>query len=230
MYPYTGGQQMDYKLIRSRRKTIAICISRDGNVTVRAPINAPAGIIERFLSEKKVWIETKSGQMKSREAEREAFQQSGNAKLLFLGRYYPVETGDKAAFDGERFFLPNESPESLRPLIAQLYRTLAERVILPRVDFYSAKTGWRPSGVRIGSAKTAWGSCSGKNSLNFTWKLVAAEPDVIDYVVVHELAHIQEHNHSGKFWSLVEGVIPDFRTRRGKLRTLEDNLQKIGLS
>ena len=220
---------MDYTLVRTRRKTIAICVARDGAVTVRAPLHAPLHVIERFIREKQGWIEEKSGQMARREAERKAFRLAEGSELPFLGRNYPIAAGDTAAFDGKRFVLPKGEYDAVRPQLIRLYQTLAEQVILPRVKFFSDRTGWVPAGARIGSAATAWGSCSGKNRLNFTWKLVAAEPDVIDYVVVHELAHLVEHNHSRNFWNLVAGVLPDFRIRRAKLKTLEENLQKIGL-
>ncbi len=77
--------------------------------------------------------------------------------------------------------------------------------------------------VKINSAKTRWGSCSGKNSLNFSWKLIIADERAIDYVVVHELAHTIEHNHSKQFWKIVESYIPDYKYRK----TLLERAQKI---
>lgn len=221
---------MEYQLIRSRRKTIAICIARDGSVLVRAPLRAAQTAIDRFVQEKQNWIQEKSGQMAQRESARKEFRVSPGTKLLLLGREYPVVLGDKVSFDGTQFFITDEDFETLRPKLVQLYKNLAEQIIPERVACFSKQTGWVPAGVRIGSADTAWGSCSGKNKLNFTWKLILAEPQEVDYVIVHELAHLREHNHSVRFWRLVESVLPDCRARRAKLRLLGENLQKIGLS
>ncbi|HEX2985462.1 MAG TPA: SprT family zinc-dependent metalloprotease [Caproiciproducens sp.] len=220
---------MEYEVIRTRRKTIAICIGRNGGVTVRVPLHAPNSLIERFVGEKYDWIVEKSNQMARRDAQRRSFQFSDGEYLPFLGSCYPIKSGSAAAFDGTSFFVPQEENSALRTQIIDLYKKLAEQVILPRVAEYSEKTGWVPEHVRIGSAGTSWGSCSGKNRLNFTWKLVAAPLEVIDYVIVHELAHLVEHNHSVRFWRLVEQAIPDYRESRRKLRALEEELQKIGL-
>ena len=81
-----------------------------------------------------------------------------------------------------------------------------------------------PSAVRINGAKTRWGSCSGKKSINFSWRLIMASDDVIDYVVVHELAHLLELNHSARFWAVVEKILPDCRERRKQLRELQKRL------
>ncbi len=219
-----------YKLIRSKRKTIAICIDREGNVTVRAPLKAPSTVIERFVGEKQEWISQKTALMINRKEERAAFRFGPGSELPLLGRSYPIALGNEASFDGQRFILPSGDGDSVRPQLMRLYKDIAGKMILSRVEMFSSRTGWVPTGVRIGSANTSWGSCSGKNRLNFTWKLVTAEPGVIDYVIVHELAHLKEHNHSEKFWRLVESVLPDYRKRRAKLRELEEKLQKIGLS
>ncbi len=220
---------MEYQLIRSRRKTIAICIARDGSVIVRAPLRAAQSAIDRFVQEKHGWIEVKSGQMVKRDAARREFRVSVGSELFLLGRQWPVLSGNKVAFDGTQFLITDENYETIKPKLIQLYKTIAQQIIPERVAVFSKRTGWVPAGVRIGSASTSWGSCSGKNRLNFTWKLVTAEPEVIDYVVVHELAHLIEHNHSVRFWRLVEGVLPDYRARREKLKLLGENLQKSGL-
>jgi len=221
---------MEYQLIRSRRRTIAICISRDGSVVVRAPLRTAQNTIERFVFEKRDWIREKSELMKTNNAQRKDFSISQGSVLSLLGETYPVVLGNKVAFDGTRFLIQNEGMETLKPKLVQLYQSIARDCIPERVAYFSKSTGWVSAGVRIGSANTSWGSCSGKNKLNFTWKLIMAEPALIDYVVVHELAHTVEHNHSSRFWRLVENVLPDYRERREKLRKLEKNLQKDGWS
>jgi predicted metal-dependent hydrolase len=219
---------MEYQLIRSRRKTVEICIKKDGSVVVRAPLRTAQSTINAFVLEKRDWIQEKSAQMAAYNAQRQDLQISEDSILTLLGRTYPVEQVDKVAFDGTSFFITDENPNILKSKLIQIYLTIAQSYIPDRVTCFSNKTGWVPAGVRIGSANTSWGSCSGKNKLNFTWKLIMAEPDLIDYVVVHELAHTMEHNHSARFWRLVESILPDYQERRAKLRLLAHELQKQG--
>ena len=97
------------------------------------------------------------------------------------------------------------------------YRRRAAEILPQRVAHYAPQMGVTPAGVKITSARTRFGSCSGKNSLCFSWRLMLYPPDAVDYVVVHELAHIRHHNHSRDFWAFVESVMPDYRARQALL-------------
>lgn len=220
------GSKMEYQLIRSRRKTVAICISRDGGVVVRAPMKTTKQTIEFFVAQKQDWIQEKSSLMAAHDTQRKNFSLTVGSELLLLGRSYPVVPGSNTAFDGVQFLVSGSNPEGLKSELIQVYQSIAKEDIPARVACFSERTGWVSAGVRIGSANTAWGSCSGKNKLNFTWKLIMAQPELIDYVVVHELAHTVEHNHSVRFWRLVERVLPDYQERRKQLRELARALQK----
>jgi len=96
----------------------------------------------------------------------------------------------------------------------------AQMIIPKRVEHFSKIMGVKPTSIKIGNAKTYWGCCSGKNRLTFPWRLMQASDKVIDYVVVHELAHIKEHNHSKQFWDEVESVLPNYRELVYKLKEL----------
>ena len=99
----------------------------------------------------------------------------------------------------------------------RLRRKAAE--ILPgRVEYFSKLTGLVPTGVKITAAKTRFGSCSGKNSICFSYRLMLYPPEAVDYVVLHELAHIKHHNHGKDFWALVARYMPDYKARRQLLR------------
>ncbi len=220
---------MEYQLIRSRRKTLAICVQRGGAVVIRAPLKMTNTTIEAFVQSRQGWIREKSAQMAAlAEEEHRELELTEGSALPLLGREYPVLFGDRTAFDGVHFVLCSDSPENRKKELIRLYQSLAEGDLPARVSCFSGLTGWTHSGVRIGKANTYWGSCSGKNKLNFSWKLILAEPALVDYVVVHELAHTVEHNHSANFWRLVQGVLPDFRERRAKLGALAKALQKQG--
>ena len=107
---------------------------------------------------------------------------------------------------------PEPSPEEIKALVAKA------RAVLPvRTAHYSAIMGLHPQAVKISSAKKRFGSCSAKNSINFSWRLMLYPPEAVDYVVVHELAHIRHKNHGGEFYTLIESVLPDYKERRKML-------------
>jgi len=103
----------------------------------------------------------------------------------------------------------------------------AKGYLQQKCSHFSEIMGLRPGAVRINSAKTRWGSCNGKGDINFTYRLLFVPEELIDYVVVHELAHLKEMNHSPRFWSVVEQVMPDFRLRRKRLREFERQIELV---
>ena len=216
---------MEYKLIRSKRKTIAICIGRDAAVTVRAPLKAPKCLIDKFIVEKQNWVCDKTEEIKKCGSERQNFEIKDGSLIQMLGKDYPVNISSKVCFDGNTFLVTAQSSEEIKRQIIEIYNEAALKVITERTDYFSKLTGLIPSKVRIGTANTYWGCCSGKNSINFSWKLIMAEPQVIDYVIIHELCHTVEHNHSKRFWHMVQKIIPDYKERRIKLKDLEKKLQ-----
>jgi len=96
--------------------------------------------------------------------------------------------------------------------------------IANRVAAYAAQMNVTPAVIKIKNAMKRWGSCSSKKSLNFSWRLIMADDSIIDYVVVHELAHLLEMNHSARFWAVVDGVLPDYPARKLKLKELQKKL------
>lgn len=108
-------------------------------------------------------------------------------------------------------------PEPDEARRAELIRRAKEE-LPPKVAYYAQLMGVQPTGLKITSARTRFGSCSGKNSLCFSWRLMGYPEAAVDYVVVHELAHITHKNHGPRFWALVERYMPDYRARRALLR------------
>lgn len=110
------------------------------------------------------------------------------------------------------------APAPITPQQESELRRRAAQIIPQRVAHYAPLMGVTPTGVKITSARTRFGSCSGKNSLCFSWRLMQYPAEAVDYVVVHELAHIRHHNHSAAFWAFVESVMPDYRRRQALLK------------
>ncbi len=166
------------EIIKSRRKTISIEISKNGKVTVRAPYFCPKFRINVFLKEKQSWIQNTINKMLENKVES-----------------VPL------------------SVEEIKEL-----RKKAKEIIPQKVARFAALMGVTYSGIKITSATKRFGSCSAKNSLCFSLYLMQFGDELIDYVVVHELAHTVHHNHSKEFYKLVERYLPDYSVRQKKLK------------
>jgi hypothetical protein len=220
------SEMLPYTLNRSRRKTIAIYI-RDGKVEVRAPLRTPIREIERFLSEKQKWILTNLTESKLKLQRKESFTLNYGDKVLYCGKQYLITPGSsgKIGISNDSFYIPADLPhEQIKSACVKIYKILAKSDFTLKAYNYAAKMGVAPSVVKVNSATSRWGSCSAKKSLNFSWRLIMADDEVIDYVVVHELAHLIEMNHSPRFWAVVERVLPDYRERKARLKELQQKL------
>ena len=213
---------VNYTLTRSVRKTIALHV-RDGAIEVRAPLKAPIYVIDQFVSSKEKWIEDKLLYFSDRAKHRENIRLEYGDSIPFRGKMYPIENrfADFSGFENGRFYIPpGLNSVEIKAACIKIYRILAKQLITQRVSYYSSIMGVTPSSVRVNSAKTRWGSCSSKKSLNFSWRIVLAEDDLIDYVVVHELAHLTEMNHSERFWNIVGQILPNYKVLKARLKEL----------
>jgi predicted metal-dependent hydrolase len=211
------------KIIRSRRRTIALEITPTATLIVRAPLRAPAEYIEEIIRQKRSWIVRKFDEMKRRPlpsgheyAEGEIFH--------FLGREYPLyllTDGNMTIERSDKLYVSRSLLPDLKNHIKRWYRKEAHKEIQARCMWFSMKTGHVPTTIRITDARQRWGSCTHKGGLNFSWRLVQAPPDIVDYVVVHELVHISQPDHSRKFWNKVREILPDYERRRKWLRENE---------
>ncbi len=221
---------MDYQMKRMKRKTVGIYITKEGSVEVRAPYSAPKAEIDRFVREKEAWILSHQAKALERKQMRDSYKIRPGGSILFLGREYPSERSQNGmvSFDATGFLLPDTSSDELRAALADFYRRAAKEYLPKAVERFAPLIGKSPKQVRITSAKTRWGSCSAKDGINLSWRLMFAPPEVIDYVVVHELAHLIELNHSPRFWAIVASIIPDYKELRQALNDLQETLLRQG--
>jgi len=212
--------RLSYQLIRSRkrRKTISLHIKEDGKIVVYAPYRTPKWEIEKFFNEKESWIVEKRSEKKRSIKEAEKAFISGE-KFLFLGELVPLEIQDnnkepplKLSFG--KFVLDKNHIEEARDLFIKWYKEEAKERIIGRIDYYSKRLQLFPKGVKITSAKYRWGSCSRDDRLSFSWRMIMASFSIIDYILIHELVHIKEKNHSKRFWNYLESVHPDYKKHR----------------
>lgn len=218
---------MNYTLLRSKRKTIAIHITQSGTVEVRAPYQASDAEIKKLIRDKEKWIRRHINTQLQRNQEKAGFSLNYGDTILLMGKEYPIcaKQTKTAGYSGTCFYMPeNLQPHEIKHIVIQLYKMLARNILTDKTQKYSRLMSVTPSSVKVNSAKTRWGSCSGKNSINFSWRLILAPEDAIDYVVVHELSHILEHNHSARFWAVVGSILPDYQERQNKLKLLQERL------
>lgn len=207
------------KIVRSKRRTIALTVSVDAALIVRAPLAVSVGYINNLVFEKRAWIIAKKKQALARGAliVRKAF--TDGEMFLYRGERYAfkIEKCEAITLEDHLYFPEKHLPRARAKMIAW-YKQKAQEIITERVKYYSEITGWRFTSLSITGAQKRWGSCGPQGALHFSWRLVMAPPAIIDYVVVHELAHIPERNHSPRFWNKVGRVLPDYKERRKWLK------------
>lgn len=208
------------RIIHSKRKSFAIVIERDGTLVVRAPLHASTRQIETLLDQKQDWILEKQAAVRAHPAKTKTQAFKEGESFLYLGNEYPlkiVERQRQALELNGCFSLRRDRLEDAREVFAAWYRAEARRVISARLESYAGQYGFKYKSMRISSARTRWGSC-GRDTLNFSWRLVMAPLEALDYVVVHELCHLRQHNHSPAFWQEVERIQPDYKQRSAWLK------------
>jgi predicted metal-dependent hydrolase len=208
------------RLVRSRRKTVALVVERDGSLTVRAPLHASDGAIHTFLQQKTDWV--RSAQERMRLHTRPKRQYAAGELFYYLGQTCPLEISPHVrpllGLENGRFLLTEAARVRAGTIFTAWYKKAAAAYILPRVEQLAQQFHLRYSRIRISSARTRWGSCSSRGTLSFTWRLVMAPPEVIDYVILHELAHTRQRNHSAAFWKLVTELMPGYQRQRAWLK------------
>ena len=208
------------KLVRSKRKTLSLIVETNGTLTVRAPLRMKETDIRRFIEEKKGWIKQKQAKaLKDAVAPRQFVD---GESFLYLGKEVTlriVPNGNSALMMDGIFKLTKSAQPRAESVFEDWYKKQARKVLSERVNFFSHKYGFKVGKIRISSARTRWGSYSSKGTLSFTWRLVMAPLEIIDYVVVHELCHSKELNHSKAFWAQVEAILPDYKWRRKWLKS-----------
>ncbi len=206
-------------IIRSERKSISLAVTDEARLVIRAPLHVSDRYIKDVVRKKTGWIRKKIEEVKNRKPVPVKKFIQGEA-FLYLGRSYPLLFGDKMGIDVQITdnLVVCCGKTLARDVLIHWYRERAMEKISERCHHYSSMTALKPLSVKISNASKRWGSCSSRGSINFAWRLVMAPLEVIDYVVVHELTHLKELNHSKKFWNRVESVIPDYRIRQKWLR------------
>ncbi|MBM2575125.1 M48 family metallopeptidase [Jannaschia sp. Os4] len=204
---------------RARRMTLRVGRT-DGRVSLVVPKGMPLREAEGFVAAHADWI---ARQVEAAPAPRRV---EVGGTLPLMGREVPVVegAGRAARWTGAAVAVPPDRPG---PRVAALCRTLARTHLLEAVDRHATALG-RPFGkVTLRDTRSRWGSCTSRGDLMFSWRLILAPPEVLDYVAAHEVAHLAHMDHSARFWDCVGRLMPGYAPRRAWLRREGAALQAI---
>lgn len=218
--------KITYTLIRSkkRRRTITLRVMEDGAIIVQSPWHTPKGEIDAFLERKASWISKKTKEQEWFQAHAPHASKGASKALFYLGSARPVCLSDRRqyanplVFTGGNFVVQRSRSRQVLDLFRDWCREKAVRYIPERVAYYSEKIRLKPKSVRVSHAIYRWGSCTVENRLFFSWRCIMVPRYAIDYIVVHELAHIRHKNHSPAFWKFVESIMPSYKDAQRWLR------------
>lgn len=215
------------KIIRSKRRTVALQVARDATLIVRAPELTTMDIIQRIVAKKSDWIRRKQEYVRKTYAQPSVKEFVNGEGFLYLGETYRLhivaDQTEPVRFD-KGFYLSLVEVDHARPIFLDWYKCEAKKVIKRRADWHARKAGFEYNQIKITDAKKRWGSCSPKGNLNFSWRLVMAPNRVIDYVVAHELAHLRHKSHSKDFWKTVAVMVPGYESAIDWLKINNDVL------
>ncbi len=220
-----AGTSITYTLKRSsKRRSIGLRID-DKGLTVNVPLRSSEKWLNSVLSEKADWVIEKLGSWQTNRKEKQLWQEG--EKIAFRGeiltlRIIPSLFNTPAQLRGELLYLhvtDTTDEAKIEKAVTKWYREEAERVFKECVAHYSPLMSVSPKQIKLSSARTQWGSCTTQGVVRLNWQLVKMPLHLIDYVVVHELAHLIEMNHSAAFWCIVERACPDYSKCRAELRS-----------
>jgi len=229
-----------YSIRRSRRaKYVRISVGVDG-VQVVAPVSMEDNKIIPLVENKREWIFNKFESYRQRPTQiRLEREYISGEELLLLGKSYALRvlehegrycsvklTNDQFLVSITKDIPQDKRREAIQRTLEKWYLGRAKKLFSERLELYTDKIGVKVNMVRLKNQKTRWGSCSQKGNLNFNWKLVMAPTHIVDYVVIHELCHLRQMNHSKEFWQLVGTYMPDYKECR---KWLKENGLKLNL-
>ncbi len=214
----------DFKIVRSKRKSIAIVILPTGAVEVRAPKFIPEFAIKAFVKSKSEWIEERQAHVLKNKIVPKQFV--NGEKFLYLGNEYQLLLGPSPHIEikEDTIYFPLALAKNGHNTLEKWYIKQAKQVIKNLVDEYSTEMKLPYSGISFSDTSSKWGSCTPDNRLQFNWRLVMAPLLVVRYVIIHELVHTVEKNHKTLFWNKVRAKNPSYKNQ---IKWLKENGDKL---
>ena len=207
---------------KSNRKSLSIAIQPDGNLLVKAPLQLSDDEILKWIKSKTGWIIRQREKVLEQQKVNPPKRYRSGEKFSYMGKEYELEVRISDARAGMVGILADkivvfskvDSEDVVERILNSWYVEQAKIWIPKRVRFFAGQMGERYKNITIKNQKKRWGSCSSDRNLNFNWRLIMMPEEITDYVVVHELCHLKQMNHSKAFWDEVEKVLPDYKMRK----------------
>jgi len=233
-----GNHQLTYQITyQKKRKTLQLKIVSNTHLEITAPNNFPKNRMEEVLYKKSPWIVKHLLQLETITQNPLNNKIIHGATILYLGKNYTLtfvnhEDSLPAITMHDNQILihfPKGAHSSLLPsnLLREWYWSKAQDLLLKKTALWSRAINVQPQRITLKDQKTRWGSCSSKGNLNYNWRIIMAPPEVIDYLVIHELCHLRTLNHSSLFWQEVRKFSPNYKIHRTWLQTNGSLLMKI---
>lgn len=215
--------ELAYQIIYSKRKNLGITVERDRSVVVRAPLGLPEEKIALVVESKKRWLYEKINHIQkyTDKHDSSAKELVSGESMPYLGRNYRLQvfTADRESIEfKQKFIIHKAVSTNADQLFKAWYTHKAKQKISPRVALCAKTLGLKYNEVKIADVKYRWGSCTPNDNLIFNWRLIKAPMFVIDYIIVHELAHLIESNHTPYFWRIVKTNAPNYQKAKDWLR------------
>ena len=210
--------KIDY-LIRTNRRSISISINNIGQVIIKAPRRVSMDEIQKVIDKKERWIALHKERIeKNNELNKNILTYKD---ILFCGNIYHIafdERIKKITLIDNYCLIPLKYKDTYQRKLILWYKKIANEILTQRVQYFCDLMQLEPSAIKLTNARTCWGTCNSKGVVSLNWRLMMVPHNLIDYVVVHELAHLVQLNHSKLFWEVVHSVLPDYASRRKNLK------------
>ena len=210
--------KIDY-LIRTNRRSISISINNLGQIIIKAPRRVSMDEIQKVVDKKERWIALHKERIeKNNELNKNILTYKN---ILFCGNIYHIafdERIKKITLIDNYCLIPLKYKDTYQRKLILWYKKIANEILTQRVQYFCDLMQLEPSAVKLTNARTCWGTCNSKGVVSLNWRLMMVPHNLIDYVVVHELAHLVQMNHSKLFWQVVYSVLPDYASRRKSLK------------
>ena len=266
------NEEIEFDIVRRKRKTISIKIEEGGQVTVSAPLKINKEYILKVVYSKAEWIIKKQDEIRERSTNKVTREISEGSTLMYLGEEYPLHlvldkgrkniivelinsdcddlkskklfidksyhnVHEKLINKPQNVFLNNVDlvnkfiirtntleDDKIKIALEKWYRAETLNIVTKRIDYYADNFKDKVTNIRVKEQKRRWASCTGENAILFNWRISMARADVIDYIVVHEMCHMDHRNHSKYFWNRVEEIMPNYKEKHEWLKINGMNL------
>lgn len=212
---------INFNLQRNKRKTLSIYVEPNGEINVLAPEKISEDELNQIIQKKSYWIYKSLSELEELNSTSVNREIKNGEGFLYLGKSYKLtikkNLNQPLSLRQGRFHLDKDYLDDSKEYFINFYKIKGKKHIQQRVDYFKNKIGVSPNSIRVIDLQNRWGSCSDKY-INFHWKIMMAPMQIIDYIIVHELAHLIETRHNDKFWEIVESVIANYKARKDWLR------------